>query len=643
MKLKNYIIASFTLILGFLSYAQSGRQKKADNLFNKFAFVDATNVYHELIDKNYNADFAVRQLADSYAYMRNPDSAVVYYKKAIEQNNVPIQYYYNYAQALRGVKDYEESRIWMKRYEEAGGKLNTSTYQKDSDFINSIFNSEPQYFLTEVKFNSKYSDFGAYEHNGNVYFASSRDEGVLSKHKYGWNEEPFLDVYVTDKSTNDSIVNNGSKLNGDINSIFHEGPITISKDGNTMYFSRTSFIKNSLGRNNEGISTIKIYKASLVDNKWTDIKELPFNSDDFSTGHPALNEDETKLYFASDMPGSIGGSDIFYVDINANGSYGKPKNAGSVVNTDKNERFPFINSEGILFFSSDGHQGLGLLDVFVTVADKDKNIINVLNLGVPVNSNKDDFSFFMNDDGLSGYFASNREGGIGSDDIYAFDRIPQLKIEGTVYDNATSTAIPDATVAILDDSGQEIAFVKTDENGYYQLNIDRNTDYNIIVKKDNFVDDTKTISSKGIDRHVSSITSDFSMNVIPPTIVQPVTNLGTIYFNFDSATIRSEDTTNLDEIIDLMLNTYPGLTIKIEAYSDSRGAAKYNELLSQKRANSSYNYLTSKGISASRIIEYMGYGEQNLVNDCSEAIKCTEEEHQLNRRTNFIPVPTNYK
>ena len=277
---------------------QNGQQKKADNLFNKFAFVDAAEVYHQLIDKSYNTDYAVRQLADSYTYMRNPDSAVVYYQKAVEQEHVPVKYYYNYAQALRGVKDYKTSRVWMKRFKDAGGKIDNSKIQKDSDFINSVFNAKQHYFLTDIKFNSQYSDFGAYEHNGNIYFASSRDEGVSTKHRYGWNAEPFLDIYVTEKSTNDSIVDHKSKLKGKVNSVYHDGPITITNDGNTMYFSRTAFIKNTLSRNNDGISTLKIYSATLIEDKWTNIIELPFNSDDFSNGHPALNEDGTKLYFS---------------------------------------------------------------------------------------------------------------------------------------------------------------------------------------------------------------------------------------------------------------------------------------------------------------------------------------------------------
>lgn len=634
MKLKKYILTCFLSLIGIITYAQYGAQKKADNLFNKFSFVNAAEVYHDLIDKDYNADYATRQLADSYAFLRNPDSAVVYYKKAVEQENVPIEYYYNYAQALRGIKEYKAYRVWMRRFKKAGGRINDDNLSNDDDFINSIFNAKQQYFLTDVNFNSKYSDFGAYEHDGKIYFASSRDEGVSSKHIYGWNGEPFLDIYTASNRT-DSIIDHKSKLKGDINTAFHEGPLTITKNGQTIYFSRNDFNKQVLGKNEEGVTNLKIYKASLIDGKWTNIEELPFNSNTYSTAHPTLSNDESKLYFASDMPGSLGGTDIFYVDINSNGSYGNPQNAGNVINTDKNERFPFINSEGSLFFASDGHPGLGLLDIFGTVLDKDNTIVSVLNLGVPVNSSKDDFSFFMNDDGLSGYFASNRNGGVGSDDIYAYDRIPQLKIEGTVADT-DNNPIENAIVELFDNNGNKIAYLETDNEGYYEINIDRDTDYKLNTKKDGFIDSFETITSKGIERSITTITADFVLNRDKKEL--PITELYPIYFDFNKYDIRSDGTVELDRIVNLMMNTYPNMVIKIESHTDSRGTAAYNDILSVERANATYEYLVSKGVDPARITEYKGYGEQKLVNDCDGTINCTEDQHQLNRRTQFIVI-----
>ncbi len=636
MKSKNYLLVYFVLLLSVTATAQYGSQKRADNLFNKFSFVSAAEVYHTLIDKNYNADYATRQLADSYAYMRNPDSAVVYYEKAVKQNNIPIAYYYNYAQALRATKNYKESRAWLKKFKDAGGEIKKDRFSKDSDFITSIYNAKQQYFLSPVNFNSELSDFGAYEYDGNIYFASAKDKGVSTKHIYGWNEEPFLDIYVKSKSANDSISSHKSKLEGDINSVYHDGPLTITNDGKTMYFSRNNFNDNVLGKDDAGMTNLKIYKASLIDGLWTNIEELNFNSNAYSTGHPALNSDDTKLYFTSNMPGGFGGSDIYYVNI-TDGSIGTPQNLGNIINTDKNEMFPFVNNENALFFSSDGHPGLGLLDVFGTVSDANSNIVNVLNLGVPVNSRKDDFSFFMNDDGLSGYFASNRDGGVGSDDIYAYDRIPNLVIEGTVTDE-NNEPVTNALVELFDNDNNKIVDLITDENGHYEINIDRDADYKLITKKENHIDDSRNVTSKGIENRISKLTENIVLNNVPKQDILPITELYPIYFDFNKYDIRRDGTVELDRIVNLMVNEFPNMIIKIESHTDSRGTSEYNNLLSQDRAKATQKYLIDNGVDASRITEYNGYGEQKLVNDCDGTNICTEDAHQLNRRTQFIVV-----
>ncbi len=637
MKLKNYIITAFIILIGIEAFAQYSTQKKADNLFNKLSFVNAAEVYHNLIEKNYNANYAKRQLADSYAFMRKADSALIYYKQAVEENNnLPVKYLYNYAQALRATGNYKESRIWLKAFKKAGGKIDDKTFLNDDDFINSIFTAKQRYFLKDVNFNSKYSDFGAYKNNGTIYFASSRNEGVLSKNVYGWDGQPFLDIYTTQHSV-DSVVNHKSKLKGCVNSLFHEGPLTITKDGKTMYFSRSAYDKHTLDYDQNGISNLKIYKASLVDGKWSNIEELDFNDNSYSNGHPALSADESKLYFTSDMPGGYGGSDIYYVDINSNGTFNEPKNLGSIINTSKNESFPFVNSEGTIFFASDGHQGLGMLDIFGTVTDKQNNIISVLNLGTPVNSSKDDFSFFMDEDGLSGFFASNREGGVGSDDIYAFDRIPQLIIEGTITDANTNEPLDKVLVTLKDENGNKIADLVTDENGHYEINIDRDTDYILDTKKENFVNNSQNFTTKGLERNVKKLTNNVTLNPVSKEDI-PIEELLSIYFDFNKYDIRKDSTVELDRIANLMLNDYPNMVIKIESHTDSRGSSIYNNKLSHDRAKATFEYLVEKGIAPDRISEYRGYGEQKLTNNCNGKIKCSEDEHQKNRRTQFIVV-----
>ncbi|MFH4966374.1 OmpA family protein [Gaetbulibacter sp. M235] len=635
MKLKNYILVCLLLMVSLSVFPQYGKQKKADTLFNKFSFVKAADVYRELIDNNYNKDYATRRLADCYAYLRDPKNASKYYKQVVEQKNVPIEYYYSYAQSLRGIKDYKESRIWLERFKDSGGVVNANDFDKDANFISNVFNAKQQYFLDKININTKFSDFGAFEQNGKIYFASSRDEGVSIKRLYGWNEQPFLDVYVAEVGAK-KIADHTDKLKGDVNSIYHDGPVTITKDGHTMYFSRNNIDENGLSKDKRGISNMKIYRATLRDSLWTDIEDLPINNKEYSVQHPALNKDDSKLYFSSDMPDGFGRSDIYVVDINPDGTLGVPTNVGNVVNTKDSEGFPFINNEGTLFFSSDGHAGLGLQDIFGTIQGQNGEFIDVINLGVPINSNKDDFSFTMNQNGLTGYFASNRAGGKGDDDIYAYHRIPPLKVEGVVSDAINTKPIANSIITLFDDKDNQIAYLVTDENGYYQINIDRNQDYKIVGSQEKYIDDYRTFTSKNIKTELTTITANLLLNPVQDVI--KLAELNTIYFDFDEHYIRKDAALELDKIVDLMQNVYPDMVIRIESHTDSRGTLSYNDKLSIDRANSTYEYLISKGIDPSRITEHEGFGERRLTNGCEDGEKCEEQAHQLNRRTQFIVV-----
>ncbi len=636
MKHKNYILVCIALMLSLSAFSQQGKQKRADTLFNKFSFVKAAKVYRELLQNNYNKDYAVRRLADCYAYLRDPRNASRFYKNAVKQKNVPVEYYYKYAQSLRGMKKYDESQVWLQRYKDSGGVVTSNDFSKNTNFITSVFGAKQQYFLDRIRFNSKYSDFGAFEHNGKVYFASARDEGVSIKRLYGWNEQPFLDIYVAEAGTKRN-VDHTAKLKGDINSIYHDGPLTITKDGRTMYFSSNNFTKQAGERTDrKGLTNMKIYRATLQDSIWTNVEDLSINSDDFSTQHAALNVDETKLYFASDRPGGLGGSDIYMVDINPDGSLGEPVNVGDVVNTESAEGFPFMNNEGVLFFSSDGHPGLGLYDIFGTIKGEDGGIADIINLGVPVNSNKDDFSFTMNKNGITGYFASNRRGGRGDDDIYAYHRKPVLHVEGVVTDAINMNPIPNSIITLYDENDNQIAYMETDENGFFQINIDRNKDYKIVASQDKYIDDYRKFSSKNIQTELTKVAANLLLNPVPNVV--KLAELNTIYFDFNKYNIREDAALELDKIVNLMQNDYPDMIIRIESHTDSRGDLTYNDRLSIDRANSTYDYLISKGIDPVRITEHKGYGERRLTNGCEDDEDCEEEEHQLNRRTQFIVV-----
>ncbi|MEW4925373.1 OmpA family protein [Algibacter sp. 2305UL17-15] len=637
MKLKNYIIIGLILIMGSEAYAQQGRQRRADTLFNKFSFVKAAEVYKDLIRNNYNKDYATRQLADCYAYLRNPAMASRYYKRVVEQDEVPIDYYYSYAQSLRGIKKYKESREWFQRFKDSGGVTNTESFEKDLDFMAHVFSAKKQYFLKRTRINSRFSDFGAIEHNGKIYFTSARDEGVSVKRLYGWNEQPFLDIYVTEKGSRRK-VDHSFKLKGDINSIYHDGPVTITNDGKTMYFSRNAANRFGKETDKKGVSQMSIYKATLKDSIWTNVEKLPFSNNNYSVQHPALNKENNRLYFSSDMPGGEGGSDIYYVDINPDETLGEPQNLGKVVNTKDTEGTPFMNNEGILFFSSDGHFGLGLLDVFGTISNENGEITDVVNLGIPVNSEKDDFSFTMNEDGLTGYFSSNRRGGRGSDDIYEYYRKPLLNVRGQVVDAINTKPVPNSKIKLVDADGNEIAYVATDKDGFYEINIDRNKDYKIVASQNKYIDDYREFSSKNISSIESVIVANLILNPVQKVEVLASLALNTIYFDFNKHNIREDAKKELDKIVKLMNEDYPEMVIRIESHTDSRGTLSYNDRLSIDRANSTYAYLISKGIDPSRITEHKGFGERRLTNGCEDGAKCEDKDHQLNRRTQFIVV-----
>lgn len=637
MKLKNPLLVCLLLMFSISVFSQQAKQRKADTLFSQYSYIKAVDLYKELVQSNYNKDYAVRKLAESYALLRDPRNASRYYKQVVRQENIPIEYYFDYAQSLRGIRDYRESRVWMQRYKDSGGVSETQNYGREGNFVENIKNAKQEYFLNRVRFNSKYSDFGAFEQDGKIYFTSARDEGVAIKRLHSWDEQPFLDVYVTNK--NARIVDHDSKVKGEVNSIFHDGPVTITKDGKTMYFSRNNVEANIQSTDKQGFNHIKIFRATKKGDRWVNIEDLSINNDNYSVQHPALNKEDTKLYFASDMPGGYGGSDIYMADINPDGTFGTPQNLGEIVNTKNAEGTPFINDDGTLFFASDGHEGLGLLDVFSSIENDENKIIDVINLGEPVNSNSDDFSFSMNPDGLSGYFSSDRKGGRGSDDIYSYYRVPLLHVEGVVTDAINNRPVPYTEITLFDAKDKQVVKMVTDDYGYFSIDVNRNEDYKIVGKQKKYIDDFRTFSTKNIETKIQIIEGNLLLNPIQDVeVLAEVSSLNSIYFDYDKHNIRKDARVELDKIVNLMNNEYPKMVIKIESHTDSRGPIEYNDTLSKERANATYKYLISRGIDPIRITEHQGFGERRLVNNCNDTADCSEAEHQLNRRTQFIIV-----
>ncbi len=624
MKKFYYLILLLFIGNSFMVSAQSGKQKKADRLYNDLAYIEAVDVYKDLIENNHNTIENSLKLGDSYMKLRSPENAVFYYGDAINDSNISPEYYFKYAQALRGVKRYDESREWLQKYRDSKGQNKDVDAMLAGDIAD--FKIADEYTLNQVNFNSGLSDFGAFVHDGKTYFVSARDEGMSKKSKvYSWNGEPFLDVY---QLTGETV----TPLEGDVNTILHDGPLTITKDGGHMYFTRNNILNNRKGkRDKDKTNHLKVYRATNVNGTWQDVVELPFNNDTYSVGHPALSADEKTLYFASDMPDGFGGTDIYKAEILGDNQYGNPVNLGDVINTSLDETFPFVTEYNVLYFSSNGHLGLGMMDVFK--ADLGEMVIKVENLGAPVNSNMDDFAYFQQEDINTGYFASNRDNGV--DNIFGFNLLKPLVLKGQVTDKVNNRPVATATIRLLDENNRQIAFLETDKDGNYETTISRNREYPIEAKHIEYQEMTGSVSSMNTDDKEELI---YNIQLDPVRDIEYLAEIDIIYFDFDKHNIRPDAARELDKLVELMNNKYPELVIEIGSHTDRRGSNQYNEGLAERRAKATYDYLVSQGVDASRIHDYKGYGENQTAIECS---RCSEDDHQLNRRSIFKVVQMN--
>lgn len=624
MKNFNYLILLLIIGNSFIVSAQSGKQKKADKLYNDLAYFEAVEAYKELVDRDYNTHYNKQKLGDSYFKLRSPENAVRYYSDVVNQEGISPEYYYRFAQALRGVKRYDESKEWLKKYRDSKGSSKEIEGLLNGDI--SQLEIADEYTLQPVHFNSGFSDFGAYEREGKIYFVSARNEGMSRKNKtYSWNGEPFLDVYQLDNNV-------VTPVTGDVNTILHDGPLSITKDGKYMYFNRNNYLNNRKGKRDKNQTNhLKIYRATNVNGEWKNVVELPFNDNTYSVGHPALSADGKTLYFASDMPGGLGGTDLYKVEIIGENGYGTPVNLGEKINTTADESFPFITESNVFYFSSNGHLGLGLMDIFK--ADLNKTNFTIENLGAPVNSNLDDFSYFQKGENKTGYFASNREG--SADNIFGFQLLNPLVLKGQVTDRINNRPVRNATIRLFDANNVQIAFLETDDEGNYKTNISRNKEYPVEAKHIEYVEETGKINSFNMDDKEELV---YDMQLSPVEDVEYLAEIDIIYFDFDKWKIRPDAAKELNKLVDLMQNKYPELVIEISSHTDTRGTDNYNESLAERRAKSTFDYLVSQGIDSSRIQRYQGYGKKEPAVDCK---RCNESQHQLNRRSVFSVVKMN--
>lgn len=501
---------------------------------------------------------------------------------------------------------------------------------------------EENYTIKNLEVNTKYQDFGASYFGANeTVFASSRRDKAIRKRVWVLNNQPYLELYKGQVLENGEIteVEHFSKK---LNSKYHEATVTFTKDLKTVYFSRNNYLDKKFKKDSTGMNLIQLYKASVgVEGEWTNIQPMPFNSDNYQTGHPVLNSTESKLYFVSDMPGSIGGTDIYVVDINKDGSYGAPKNLGKYVNTRKKEMFPYIDENDVLYFSSNGFaDGNGGLDIYATKVVGDEAIEKAKNLGYPINSEKDDFSLVFQKGKRTGHFSSNRPGGKGDDDIYSFSELVPISFEciqlaeGTVRELDSNSLIPGVKVDLFNDKGEVVESVISDEFGAFTFKVNCESSYKVYGSKNNYEDDSERFRTS--DKHDDGIT--LSLSLKPDEFISIrglfMININPIYFDLDQYEIRADAAIELEKVAKIM-KKYPSLRIELGSHTDSRARDEYNLELSERRVKSTLAWLVKRGANKEAITG-KGYGETELVNKCSNGVKCSEADHQLNRRTEFV-------
>lgn len=637
---------------GKLTPLQKRLIKKADQYFNKMWYAEAADLYEKALSKGtagYTYEILLKA-GDSHYFNTNMEKAHKWYTILYEdyKDEMSADNLFKYAHTLKGTGKYGRAKRLMRIYNKklrsegrndlAGTIANTPETAMDN--TSGIIN---KFSIKNLSINSKYSEFSPMFHDGDkVVFASAMDSAIFNTRRYKWNNQPYLDLYVAKMNQESEDLKNAVKFSKKVNSKYHEASVTFSPDNTTMYFTRNNYSKK-LKRDKKGVSHLKIFVSKKVNGEWTNAKEVSFNSDNYSTGHPALSPDGKQLYFVSDMPGSIGATDIFVVDVLENGSFSEPRNLGPEINTERKEMFPFINGKK-LYFSSNGHGGLGGLDVF-QVAYDEEGFQEVKNMGKPVNSKKDDFSFIINEETQKGFFASNRSGGKGDDDIYSFKRlIPEEvpenlnAITGVVTELVTGDVMPEALVLLLDENNIKLKEVMTEDDGSFVFeDLESATKYTIKTVKGDYFENEQLVTTKDNE----NIAVDVSLKRLKELIAIEdgikKLKMEMIYFDFDKSNIKYNAGQELDKLVEIMTE-YNEMVIKIESHTDSRGKKSYNKYLSDKRAKSTRDYLIAKGIDPRRIESAIGYGEERLLNDCDGSLACSAEEHQRNRRSEFIIV-----
>ena len=632
----------------YLSAQNERELEKANEMYKNFAYVDAIKIYERIAEKGYISQEMLESLGNAYYYNAEYKKAQPWYEKLFEEGkyNIKPEYYYRYSQVLKSVGDYAQADKMMAKFVELTNANDTraALFNENKDYQEVIKNNSGRFQLNNASINTENSEYGTAFFGDKIVFAAATDGKKARRGVSQWTGESFYDLYEAEHFQQK--LGSRKSFSSALNTQFNESTPVFTKDGNTVYFTRNNYVNRKLGTDIENTILLKILRATKDANgDWGNVIEMPFNSDDYNVAHPALSPDEKFLYFASDMEGTLGGSDIFRVEILGDDQYGTPENLGDIINTTGRESFPFISKNNILYYSSDGIPGLGGLDIFAVKFYENGTISKPINIGMPGNSADDDFCFVMDSETKIGFLTSNRPGGKGKDDIYSFYEERPLvfdcekMIKGVLKDSEKENVIADGLIILSDKTMKEVARQHTKSDGSFAFDKVDCKDLYYYLRAE--IGDYQTTEVK-VDLSVEG--DVFYEFMIKPREIAidkdvdlaKVLNIKEIYFDLDKSNIRPDAAVELAKIVEVM-KEHPAIKIDIRSHTDSRASDQYNLKLSDRRAKATMEWMIKQGIDRKRLTA-KGYGETQLVNGCTNGVPCTEEEHQANRRSEFIVV-----
>ncbi|WP_347157530.1 OmpA family protein [Pontibacter chitinilyticus] len=641
--------------LGLPAALQAQDMKQADRYFNNFEFTKALEAYKNILENGEPDVTVVQRIADSYRIMNNSQEAEFWYAQASSFPASDPSNLYLYAESAKRNGNYEKARQLFQEYGRrvpAQAALALRMAASCDTALVWMKEAKP-YAITKISsLSSDGADFSPSKVKDGLLFASDRlsTDKKQEAERYGWFGNGYVQLYLA-KTLTDSTWAPPVPLPSSINTAYHNGPGVLLEQDQTLYFTRTQVVKrNSTKSNPDPTSWFKgsengthtnrlgIYTAERKGDKWENVKPFKYNNTaEFSIGHPALTPDGQVLYFVSDMPGGLGETDIYYCERQKDGSWGKPVNAGNVINTSGRESFPSIGEDSVLYFSSDGHLGMGGLDIFKAVG-KHKAWTSVENLKYPLNTSNDDFGVQMNSNGKSGLLSSGRMAHNGFDDIFSFKEVKvpctltgrtveRLAQAGTV--KRREVPVEHVLLQLFEEGGAKPIEVYSDKNGSFTFVVRASTKYTIKGTKPKYL--TQTLAVMPDCRfNTDSVKVEMVFNRDTPE--KPIV-LDNIYYDVDKANIKPAAAKELDNLVQLLQDN-PGIRIELSSHTDSRMSNRYNEMLSQLRAQAAVDYIVSRGVDRGRLTA-KGYGETKLLNRCKDGVNCSEEEHQENRRTEF--------